>query len=755
MAPQGYEEELLQRWFPRPSHGTEHSPFTEKDIREISNILEHIEGGAWSRIPRVYVVLRIIDRLDFISSLIQQEISDAWFPFTQHSLPEGLRSHSKLFLQTQTLVCNKNALNLERKDSSHGHFRDPSEIPLKKIGELGKGSSGYVDLVISTVTYKQYALKLIKRGKTFKKDKKILRDFEKELFNLKKLSKGHRHIIDLVGSYTEPKYVGILFPVADCDLAAVMGRPDLSERRWSLRTYFGCLTSALSFLHAENIRHKDIKPQNILIKDNEPYFTDFGLALDWTGVGHSMTYGPTAMTPRYGAPEVAAFEPRNSSSDIWSLGCVFLEIWTVLRGASLKDLAVFTTSEGRILPYHSKDTQISAMISHIEELPGTVSDSLPSTWIKHMLQRDRHSRWSALEILECIQEHATDLETQYLYIGRCCLEDEDAAESVHSWISEDVDEGLAETDRQGEAAIIETAGNEVGETLSKLSLRNGTNEILSIRNDGVISPTMCANITPGESIEPSSVKDSDKTNFAPRTRVRWRDLGTKELPDDRSSSQTPGTRPQPEIQSPSAESRSQAAERPEKSYPMLGPTEYFENFGVNWRTQGWSMEQAQHQNLENQTFPFPPAVHPADANQEGRRESGGILRMPTKNFPEQPNIQHKPVARGKYATKDGSVPPRATWTKINRRLVDLEALDDAGERYVVHTDCVVVLRILTWEEIEGLAGRKFPHFLLSNVVETWDRNSRSNDYNIAIHPSTSVWNEVSYIESKHRIRDLV
>lgn len=264
MAAQGYEEELLQHWFPTIGQRPELKPFTETDIGEISTILARADKVAWSRIPRIYVVLRLIGRLDAIEELIQQEISDAWLPFTPKSVPELFHAQRSDFINAQELGFNSKAFNLERSDTRHGHFRNATDVPLKKIGDLGKGASGFVERVISTITHREYALKLIKRGQTFRKDKRVLRDFEKELSTLKRLSQAHLHIIDLIGSCTEPKYVGILFPVADCNLGEVLEQNDLEKRRWALRTYFGCLTSALAFLHEHETRHKDIKPQNIL-----------------------------------------------------------------------------------------------------------------------------------------------------------------------------------------------------------------------------------------------------------------------------------------------------------------------------------------------------------------------------------------------------------------------------------------------------------------------------------------------------------
>lgn len=81
------------------------------------------------------------------------------------------------------------------------------------------------------------------------------------------------------------------------------------------------------YLHSKRCRHKDIKPGNILLKNNQVLITDFGIANDWTDADHDMTAGnPVAFTNAYAAPEVARARPRNMSADVWSMGCVFLDI---------------------------------------------------------------------------------------------------------------------------------------------------------------------------------------------------------------------------------------------------------------------------------------------------------------------------------------------------------------------------------------------------------------------------------------------
>ena len=82
-----------------------------------------------------------------------------------------------------------------------------------------------------------------------------------------------------------------------------------------------------------------------------------------------------------------------------------------------------------------------------------------------------------------------------------------------------------------------------------------------------------------------------------------------------------------------------------------------------------------------------------------------ILRRPTEKFPEDPNPIREGVAPLKDAKKSKDVPPGARWTKIDRRLVNPEALKEAKERFEERMDCVIVLRVLTKEDIQKLADR--------------------------------------------------
>ncbi|KAH8727328.1 kinase-like domain-containing protein, partial [Phaeosphaeriaceae sp. PMI808] len=191
---------------------------------------------------------------------------------------------------------------------------------------LGRGAFGQVDRVLSLVSFKEYARKQVPRGSAFRgRQKEGLKQFIAEIEILKRLK--HHHIVKFIGSYTDPTCISLIIsPVAEMDLGVYLTRANNSNLP-ELRTFFGCLASALEFLHEERVRHKDIKPGNILVKCGNVLFADFGLSLDFTDANGSTTMSTVnGMTRRYCAPEVVREEPRNTMSDIWSLGAVFMEM---------------------------------------------------------------------------------------------------------------------------------------------------------------------------------------------------------------------------------------------------------------------------------------------------------------------------------------------------------------------------------------------------------------------------------------------
>ncbi len=88
------------------------------------------------------------------------------------------------------------------------------------------------------------------------------------------------------------------------------------------------LVSAVSHAHKMGIIHRDIKSQNVLVKDDGTVkLSDFGIA--YTGDSLGLTQKETVMgSVHYIAPELAQGQTASAQSDIYSLGIVFYELLT-------------------------------------------------------------------------------------------------------------------------------------------------------------------------------------------------------------------------------------------------------------------------------------------------------------------------------------------------------------------------------------------------------------------------------------------
>lgn len=175
-------------------------------------------------------------------------------------------------------------------------------LPLEDVGRpVGQGSFCQVKKVRSTTNKADYALKEIIWGSNRAKLEVIL----KEVRVHRRLN--HRHITSVAGSFTRGKYsCGILLqPVADYDLGEYLHHildkqetclPTGEDIR-PLQRSFGCLASGLAYLHGQRVKHKDIKPANILIHGGSVLFTDVGISTDFFfAFDESTSTGPTGFT---------------------------------------------------------------------------------------------------------------------------------------------------------------------------------------------------------------------------------------------------------------------------------------------------------------------------------------------------------------------------------------------------------------------------------------------------------------------------
>ena len=155
----------------------------------------------------------------------------------------------------------------------------------------------------------------------------------------------HRHIASVLFYSKDDdgeSFNLFMLPVADCNLQTYLEDCIASkfERRKTkqITHWFGCLLDALAYAHLEGVIHRDIKPSNILIKDSQPYLSDFGLAKDTAGSDDRSSAGDEVHgTMAYRAPELMPKVKRNEFTDIFSLGCTYSEMLTVTENITLKE----------------------------------------------------------------------------------------------------------------------------------------------------------------------------------------------------------------------------------------------------------------------------------------------------------------------------------------------------------------------------------------------------------------------------------
>src|SRR3712207_2284197 len=86
--------------------------------------------------------------------------------------------------------------------------------------------------------------------------------------------------------------------------------------------------SALAEAHRVGLVHRDVKPGNILVRDDGSVkITDFGIAWSAGSVPLTRT-GQVIGTPQYLAPEVAEGHHATPASDVYALGLVGYECLT-------------------------------------------------------------------------------------------------------------------------------------------------------------------------------------------------------------------------------------------------------------------------------------------------------------------------------------------------------------------------------------------------------------------------------------------
>ncbi|KAJ5741108.1 kinase-like domain-containing protein [Penicillium malachiteum] len=193
---------------------------------------------------------------------------------------------------------------------------------------LSRGSFGIVHMVINSQTGRPAVAKRILKSERneYSVDREI-----RMARRISELTHRSKNEIDRIKMYLDEKWA----PTAD-NLTAeyIIISPLLNATFRSLYSsnvsitgreiFFSQLLEAIAFLHTQGISHRDVKPDNILVRSYDPpdaMLTDFGCASDKAVI----LYDKPGTIP-YLAPEQVQGQTHGKAVDYWSCGVVGSEL---------------------------------------------------------------------------------------------------------------------------------------------------------------------------------------------------------------------------------------------------------------------------------------------------------------------------------------------------------------------------------------------------------------------------------------------
>ncbi|MGX8834830.1 Stk1 family PASTA domain-containing Ser/Thr kinase [Amedibacillus sp. YH-ame6] len=255
------------------------------------------------------------------------------------------------------------------------------------VSSLGEGGMADVYLAIDTILNREVAVKIL-RGELSKDPVTLLR-FQREANAVSKLN--HPNVVDVydVGEYEGRHYI-IMEYIRGRTLKQLISQRGALHKEEAINIMMQ-LTSAVEHAHENNIIHRDIKPQNVLVKDDGTVkITDFGIALAHDTV--QLTQSDAVLgSAHYLAPETTRGEVPTNQVDIYALGVVLYELLT-----------------GNV-PFHGENPVQIAMKHLREEIPSvkefnpTLPQSVENIIIKATVKNRKLRYHSALDMLHDLQ----------------------------------------------------------------------------------------------------------------------------------------------------------------------------------------------------------------------------------------------------------------------------------------------------------------------------------------------------------------
>uniref|UniRef100_A0A8B9I0Y9 Mitogen-activated protein kinase kinase kinase 4 n=1 Tax=Astyanax mexicanus TaxID=7994 RepID=A0A8B9I0Y9_ASTMX len=250
--------------------------------------------------------------------------------------------------------------------------------------KIGEGQYGKVYTCINVDTGELMAMKEIRFQPN---DHKTIKETADEL----KIFEGIKHpnLVRYFGVELHREEMYIFMEYCDEGTLEEVSRLGLQEH--VIRLYCKQITTAINVLHEHGIVHRDIKGANIFLTSSGLIkLGDFGCSVKLKNNAHTMPgeVNSTLGTAAYMAPEVitrAKGEGHGRAADIWSLGCVLIEMVTGKR------------------PWHEYEHNFQIMykvgMGHKPPIPEKLSTE-GKDFLSHCLESEPKRRWTASALLD-------------------------------------------------------------------------------------------------------------------------------------------------------------------------------------------------------------------------------------------------------------------------------------------------------------------------------------------------------------------
>jgi eukaryotic-like serine/threonine-protein kinase len=261
------------------------------------------------------------------------------------------------------------------------------------VKRIGEGGMADVYLAMDTLLNREVAIKIL-RGELSNDPVNLIR-FQREANAASGIS--HPNIVEIYDVGEEDgKHFIVMEVVRGKTLKQLIqqrGSIDIDEALVIMKQ----IVDGLSEAHKHNIIHRDIKPQNILMKDDGTVkIADFGIARAQDAT--QLTQMDSVMgSVHYMAPETARGESSTSQSDIYSVGIVFYEL---LVG----DVPYNADVPVQVALKHMRD-ELPSVKEYNPSIPQSVENIIIKATVKNKFFRYKSSQEMLSDLNSCMDEN--------------------------------------------------------------------------------------------------------------------------------------------------------------------------------------------------------------------------------------------------------------------------------------------------------------------------------------------------------------